>query len=404
MKILLVHNFYGSSAPSGENTAFEAERELLKAHGHDVIEFTRRSDEIRAMGMTGNIIGAMSALWNPFVQRALRKIIGDEKPDIMHVHNFFPLISPSAFYAACGSNTATVFTLHNYRIFCAAGIPMRDGTVCTECMDRGSVFPALKYGCYRGSRFATLPLAAMIALHRRLGTWPKHVDAFITLTDFQRRTVTWSGLPDDRLHVKPHFYADAPVPLAVGQRENKVVFIGRLSREKGVDLLLEAWKLIGNDAPRLEIIGSGPGMERMIASVKGAPNESSITFTGQLPFEETQKRLACASALVLPTLCFEGFPMVIREAFALGVPVIASSIGSVPDIIKEGVNGILFHPGKVNELAAAIKTLFGDRGMLCDMSRAARAEFDSKFTAEVNIRLLTDIYRAAILNRQKRMV
>jgi glycosyltransferase involved in cell wall biosynthesis len=400
MKILLVHNFYGSSAPSGENTAYEAERDLLKANGHEVVEFTRHSDEIRSLGMRGKVIGAMSVAWNPFSLRRLRKVIQSEKPEVMHVHNFFPLISPSVFYAAEGTRTATVFTLHNYRIFCAAGIPMRKGEVCTECIDRRSVVPALRYGCYRGGRIATFPIAAMISLHRMLGTWQRHIDAFITLTEFQRRTVVGAGLPRERTYVKPHFYAGPPDPIAFSDRGNRAVFIGRLSSEKGVDSLVEAWRLLGGDAPELEIIGDGPDLERLSASIKGSTGGALITFTGRLSFEETQKRLASASVLVLPTLCFEGFPMVIREAFALGVPVIASDIGSIPYIIKDGVNGILFKPGNAAGLAAAVGGFFSSPQGKRDMCVAARAEFDSRYTAEANIETLMDIYASAIKNKR----
>jgi glycosyltransferase involved in cell wall biosynthesis len=396
MKILLVHNFYGSSAPSGENTVFEAERELLKSHGHTVIEFTRHSDEIRARGLTGKIIGALSTPWNSFSLRKLRTLIKNEKPDIMHVHNFFPLISPSVFHAAKATGTATVFTLHNYRIFCAAGIPMRDGAVCTECIDKCSAWPALKYGCYRESRIATIPLAVMIALHRRLGTWRKHADAFITLTEFQRRTVVRAGLPESRTHVKPHFYADPPAAIPFLKRDGEAVFIGRISREKGVDVLINAWHRMGCEAPHLEIIGDGPEKVRLSRAVRDAGLENWIAFSGQLSFSDTQKRLANARALILPTLCFEGFPMVIREAFALGVPVIASRIGSIPDIVSDGQNGMLFEPGNDRELCRCVDAI----DTFQPLAAAAYEEFKRKYTAGSNIQTLMDIYQSAIKQRR----
>lgn len=400
MKILLVHNYYGSSAPSGENTAYEAERELLKSKGHTVIEFTLHSDAIRAKGMIGNIIGALSTPWNPFSLRRLKKIIKAERPDIMHVHNFFPLISPSAFFAACGSDTATVFTLHNFRIFCAAGIPMRDGCICTECIDRRSVSPSLKYGCYRNSRVATFPLAAMIGLHRWLGTWQRHVDAFIALTEFQRKVLVHAGLPDERIHIKPHFYADPPTLVPFADRENKAVYIGRLSEEKGVEVLIWAWKRLGSNAPLLEVIGDGPDRDRLKVSIRGAVPEQRITFTGQLSFKETQEKLARAKMLVLPSLCFEGFPMVIREAFALGVPVIGSRIGSIPFIVTHAKNGMLFEPGNAEELTNVVAHAFEDKISLSAMSLAARREFEEKYTAEANIEMLVKIYEAAIIRKR----
>ena len=402
MKILLVHNFYGSSAPSGENSAYEAERELLRSQGHTVMEFTRHSDEIRAKGITGSIVGALSTPWNPFSLRKLTSIIQDEKPDIMHVHNVFPLISPAAFFAADGSDTAVVFTLHNYRIFCASAIPMRDGCICTECIDRRSVIPALRYGCYRNSRTASVPLAAMIALHRRLGTWQRNVDAFIVLTEFQRKLVVQAGLPEERIYLKPHFYANPPPPVPLTKRENRAVYIGRLSREKGVGVLIEAWKKLGSSAPLLEVVGDGPDRARLEDSVRGTISEQRISFTGQLSFGEAQARLAGSKALILPSLCFEGFPMVIREAFALGVPVIGSRIGSIPFIVTHAKSGMLFEPGNSEELAKITEHVFSDPPSLSAMASAARAEFEGKYTAAVNISMLENIYADAVTNKHMR--
>ncbi|HTZ18245.1 MAG TPA: glycosyltransferase family 4 protein [Dissulfurispiraceae bacterium] len=399
MKILLVHNFYGSAAPSGENAAYEAERDLLKSHGHTVTEFTRHSDDIRKKGFAGEIAGALSTPWNPFSYRRLKAIVKREPPDVMHVHNFFPLISPSVFYAIQNTKTAAVFTLHNYRIFCAAAIPMREDKICTECFDTHSVCPAMKHGCYRDSRAATLPMVAMIALHRNLGTWTRRVDGFIALTEFQRHMLAQAGLPVEKIYVKPHFYPDAPGPVPWAERENKVVYIGRLGREKGVEVLLKAWKLLGGAAPHLEIIGDGPEKERLIASLD-LSSENRITFTGQLPFAEAQKRLAGASALILPSLCFEGFPMVIREAFALGVPVMASRIGAIPEIVMDGKNGVLFEAGNAGEMQSIVVQAFKNRDKLQFMSINARQDFEHKYTAEKNLEALINIYQKAIAHKR----
>ncbi len=399
MKILLVHNFYGSSAPSGENMVFQAEKKLLEENGHIVIEFTRHSDEIRNRGLWGALKGGLSVAWNPFSLRNIEAVIKRESPDIMHVHNFFPLISPSIFHAIKDFDTAAVFTLHNYRIFCAAAIPMRKNAICTECLDSRSVMSALKYGCYRNGKAATMPLAAMIALHRTLGTWAKHVDAFIALTAFQRQTLANAGLPGERIYVKPHFYPEAPNPAPWTERENKAVFIGRIGEEKGVDVLLDAWKLLGPAAPKLEIIGDGPSKDCLSGLITGTFLEDKITFTGQLPFIETQRRLGAAKALVLPSRCFEGFPMVIREAFALGVPVIASRIGSIPDIVRDTVNGTLSEPGNAESLGQIIGKVFNDPDALQAMSAAARLEFEDRYTAETNLETLIGIYEKAIRNK-----
>ena len=244
MKVLLVHNFYGSTAPSGEGQVFNAEKALLLSRGHEVEEFTRHSDEIRAKGFSGTIQGALATPWNPWMARALQKKVESFRPDVVHVHNTFPLISPSIFHAI-GHRAARVLTLHNYRLFCPAAIPMRQGRVCTDCLDSHSAWPALQHGCYRDSRLATLPLAVSVGLHRQLGTWKNQVDAFITLSDFQRKLMTESGLPAARVHVKPNFYPGLPPVISWHERAPYVVFAGRLGAEKGLVNLLRAWRAWG---------------------------------------------------------------------------------------------------------------------------------------------------------------
>jgi glycosyltransferase involved in cell wall biosynthesis len=311
-------------------------------------------------------------------------------------------LSPAVFRAARETGTATVVTLHNYRTFCAAGIPMRTGRPCTECLDRHSVWPALRYKCYRNSRLATLPVAGMIALHRTLGTWRKDVDAFIALTQFQRDKLVDAGLPAERVYVKPHFYPAPPKPLPWDAREPRAVFIGRLGEEKGLHVLLEAWRAWGPGAPALELIGDGPERTTLEASARTHGLNGRIRFSGQLPFAETQARLARASLLLLPSLCFEGFPMVIREAFALGVPVAASRLGSMPCLVEEGVNGVLFAPGDADDLLQRVKSLWNTPERLATMAGNARADFETKYTEDVNYRTLMAIYESAIAVSKER--
>lgn len=393
MKILLLHNFYGSSAPSGENKAFLAECDLLKENGHEVIEYTKHSDEIRSQGMLGKVRGAVSTPWNPISTRQIRQVLGDEQPDIMHVHNFFPLLSPAVFFAARNFNTTTVFSLHNYRVFCAAGIPLRNNVPCTECLDRRSVWPALKYGCYRQSRLATLPLALMISLHRTADTWKKHVDVFIVLTEFQLEKMVKAGLPGNRIFIKPHFYSNPPTPVPWNRRKDYTIYIGRLGPEKGVHLLIEAWKKWGSSAPFLEIIGSGPEEMQLRIKINQFGLQKKIHLLGQLPFPDVQKKLANSKMMVMPSLCFEGFPMVIREAFALGVPVAASRIGSLTYLVDDEKNGVLFTPGDSEDLYRALKRLWESPEKLESIAGAARKKFEEKYTAEKNYEMLMAIYQ-----------
>ena len=399
MKVAIVHNFYGSAAPSGENAAVESEIALLREHGHEVTTFFRHSDRIRNRGVLGLAEGALATPWNPLTRAELRRFLKAERPAVMHVHNTFPLLSPSIYSAARGLGIAVVLTLHNFRLFCANGLAMRDGVPCTKCLDEESSAPALRHRCYRGSRVATLPVAAMIGLNRALGTWTRHVDAFVALSRFQRDLMAQFGLPADRLVIRPNFYATAIEPLPWDQRDDKAVFIGRLSHEKGAHVLVEAWIQLGDAAPHLEIIGDGPersGLEHQIASSGAAKR---VRFLGQLPFEATQAHLARARALVVPSLCFEGFPMVVREAFANGVPVIASRIGSLADIVADGVTGAHFRAGSAGDLSETVRALWRVPQAIERLSGAARDPFEADLTASAGYARLMAIYRSAMERR-----
>lgn len=401
MKILLAHNYYGSAAPSGENQVFEAEGRLLRQHGHEVSEFVRHSDAIRSRGAWGKLQGALSTPWNPFAAASLKRAVEDWQPDVVHVHNTFPLLSPAVF-SAVGHRAARVLTLHNYRLFCPAAIPMRAGHVCTDCLDSHSVQPALRHGCYRNSRLATVPLAVNVALHRFLGTWTNQVDAFITLTGFQRERMIEAGLPADRVHVKPNFYPGNPTVVPWADRRPSVVFAGRLSPEKGVLTLVRAWLKWGAAAPELRIVGDGDlrgELERLAAAHPEVP----IRFLGQLAGSAAQEEIAYSRLLVLPSEWFEGFPMVVREACAFGTPAAVSDIGPLSSIIRQGISGVLFTPGDPRSVLEAVRAVWEKAGELEQLSAGARAEFETKYTEEANYRILMTIYTDARAENLKRV-
>ncbi len=291
-------------------------------------------------------------------------------------------------------------TLHNYRIGCAAATALRNDRPCTLCLERKSVFPALWYGCYRESRLATLPVAAMIAWHNALDTWRSNVDAFITLTDFQKEKMVRFGLPAESLFVKPQFLDHPPQPMAWKERENKVVFVGRLYAAKGIHLLLEAWRMMGKSAPRLEVLGDGPMMEELVRSVGESEASGSVSFLGNVPRDEAMRHIASAKLLAVPSICYEGFPMVVQESFALGVPVAASNIGSLPYLVSADKNGGLFEPGNAGAILSCVTSLLADDRRLRILGEGARREFDNKYTAEKNYSILTAVYAAAASHRR----
>jgi len=396
MRILLVHNFYGSSAPSGENRVVLEERDLLRSAGCEVLEHFTHSDTVRDRGLFPMLGAALLTPWNSAARNRLRRRILEVAPDVMHVHNVFPLLSPSIFGAARGTRTAVVNTLHNYRTVCPAAVPLRDGAVCTTCIDNQSVAPALRYGCYRNSRLATVPLAASVALHRRINTYARHVDAFIALTEFQKSVLARGGLPARRIHVKPNCYPKAAQQVPWAEREDKAVFLGRISAEKGLDTLVRAWTQWGSGAPRLEIIGDGPDLDRLRGSVRSS---GRIAFLGGRPIEEAHRLLSTARLLVVPSTWFEGFPLVLCEAFAFGVPVLASRLGTFEELVEAAGAGRLFAPGDSEDLRQVASDLWQKPSALERMSQAAAQEFENRYSAAKSVDLLKSIYQRAIRTR-----
>lgn len=397
VRILLAHNFYSSAMPSGENLVVDSERDLLTSRGHVVETFIRQSDEILGQGRLGKIKGALSTPWNPWSASKIQEDINICYPDVVHVHNTFPLISPSIF-SAIGQRAARVLTLHNYRLVCPAAIPMRVGRVCTECIDQRSIVPSLKYGCYRDSRVATVPLALNVALHRWLGTWQNEVDTFIALSEFQKKLMAKAGLPEHKIHVKPNFYPGSPAVVPWVERDDYVVFVGRISAEKGVATLIEAWRQWGAAAPLLHMVGDGP----LRAELEQKSAGLRVKFLGQMSAEGAQEQIARAKLLVLPSEWFEGFPMVVREAFAFGTPAAVSDIGPLPSIVTNGFSGLVFPTAQPNALYQTINSVWGQALELERMGKNSRQEFEQKYTEEANYQVLMKIYEAAIAENKRK--
>ena len=398
MKILLVHNCYGSSAPSGENRVFAAEKTLLEKHGHEVATYTRHSDEIRTGGairrIWGKIKGALCTVGNPFAAHEVAKVCRAFKPDIVHFHNTFPLISPLAIRAAHRSGAKVVMTLHNYRTVCAAGVPTRNGKVCTECFRRSahsaqgkkgnlSVWPAIRHRCYRGSLFATLPLALNIRLYRK--SWAKWVDQFVCLTPFAKEMMCAGGLFADKLVVKGNFIA--AIAISNVSRRSGVVYVGRLSEEKGIRTVIEAWNLMKCAAPDLTIIGDGDYRSDYVALAKNP----KIRFVGQKPHDEVLKAMSEAAFVVIPSLCYEGLPTNLMESFMLGTPCLVSDLGALPSLVGKG--GAVFEAGNPQSLADAVRAVFSrqDYDAMCT---AARHEAEARYSEDANYGRLMEIYEA----------
>ena len=398
MRILLVHNYYGSSAPSGENKVFEAEKAMLEKHGHEVAVYTRHSDEIRCGNaikrIWGKIKGALCTVGNPFAARAVAEKCREFRPDVVHFHNTFPLISPLAVRAA-SKYAPVVVTLHNYRMACAAGVPTRDGKVCSLCLDKRCVCDGIKYRCYRGSLLATLPLAINIALYRK--RLPKWVSRFIVLSEFQKRKMVEYGWPTEKIVVKGNFVNHVEHVEQV-EKKDQVVYVGRLSKEKGVKTLINAFKIISVSSvysvvKNLKLIIVGDGVDRQ--ELEKLADGLNVEFIGQKPAAETRRIVAESKALVSPSACWETFGLATAEAMSVGTPSVVSNVGALPDIVQDGRFGEIFEAGNAEACAAAIKRLLS-RSDYDEICAAAKHEAEIKYSEDANYKRLMEIYEEAV--------
>ena len=384
MRVLLVHNAYRE--PGGEDAVVAAEHALLAAHGHEVALFTASNEAVG--GALSRLKVAWRAPYSAAARDALAARIAAFSPDVVHVHNFFPLLTPSLYDACRAAGVAVVQTLHNYRLLCPVATLMRRGRVCELCLT-GSAYQAVLHGCYRESRQATLAVARMIERHRRLGTWRTKVERFIALTEFARRKFVAGGLPPERLTVKPNFAADPGEP-APGRREG-ALYVGRLSPEKGVETLLAAWRSL---AVPLRVVGDGP-----LAEVLARACPPTVSLLGRLPPAEVGREMARAAFLVVPSHCYEGFPMVVVEAYARGLPVLASGHGALAEVVEDGVTGRHVAPADAADLAAKAAWAAANPETLAAMGRAARARFRARYDAPRNHERLLAIYGQARAQR-----
>lgn len=394
MKILVAHNFYRSSAPSGENVVFSNECELLKRNGNEIVSFERFSDDIDESTMAGKIRVALSCAWSHEIYTELSELLAKVRPDVAHFHNTFPMMSPSV-YAACRDNGVPVIqTLHNFRFICPSGLLLRDGRPCEDCVGT-SLLPALQHRCYRGSLPATGAMVWMLLRNRWNGAYQTLVNRYVALTEFAANRLIAGGLPSARVVVKPNFMADIPSP--GGGNGGYVVYVGRLSAEKGVRTLLSAWKFL--PGVPLKILGDGPLRQELERS--SATDNLPVEFLGFCDHKRIAEVVGGAAFQIVPSEWYEGFPMVIVEAYAYGTPVIASRIGSLDEIVEEGVTGVKFEPGNPRDLSDKVKALWTDPLRQSTLRRTARERFDMKFSSKKNFEALMEIYKAAIMDHAK---
>jgi glycosyltransferase involved in cell wall biosynthesis len=381
MRVVVAHNLYRSSSPSGENQLVRAEIELLRSDGIEVVELLEDSDTIPG-GARGVLKSAPGPVYARAGVRRFTRLLEETSPDVVHVHNVFPLISPWVVRVAGRHGVPVVQTVHNYRHGCVNGLHLRDGLVCTDCLDTRLGLPAVQHGCYRGSRLQSVPMAIGQVVHRP--TWHEGVARFLALTPFMADWLAKTGVPSDRITVRPTWVRD---PGVAGPPGSDVLYVGRLDAAKGIDRLLDAWALARCDR-RLVIAGDGPLRDRVRAAARDDP---TIEWIGQVPSAHVATAMTDAAYLVVPSRVFEGYPLVVAEAFGRGRPVLTVSGGSVGTIVDDAT-GWVAHPS-AEGLAAALATITDDDARA--RSLAARSSYEADNSPERGLASLLRVYGEA---------
>jgi glycosyltransferase involved in cell wall biosynthesis len=381
MRILVIHNRY--QIRGGEDECYEAEVSLLREKGHEVEVYEANNDRVAELG---KLRLAADTVWSKEAYQAVEHQLQKQRPDVVHVQNFFPLISPSVYYAAKSQGVPVVQTLHNYRLLCPNALFFRDGKVCEDCLGQIIPYPGVMHGCYRENKVATAGVATMLSVHRAMNTWNTTVNSYITLTEFARQKFIAGGIPAEKIVVKPNFVRPEPEPGSGSG--GYALFVGRLSVEKGLDTLLAAWEHLDNQIP-LKIVGDGPLADQVVAATKRLP---LIEWLGRKPMAQVHELMGEAKFLIFPSKWYETFGRVAIEAFAKGTPVIAANIGAIAELVDSGRTGLHFCPGDATDLADKVKWVLANPEKLAQMRLQARSEFEAKYTADKNYQKLMEIY------------
>jgi len=389
MKILIIHNSYQQAG--GEDVVVAQETRLLERNGHKVHVYQRSNDELRDLslaqkiGLIRRIVSASDS------QLAVRDLLRAFQPDIVHVHNTFAMVSPSVYQACQEEGVPVVQTLHNYRLLCPAATLYRDGKPCEECVTH-SLLRSVRHGCYHDSHLMSGAIATMLKTHRTRQTWNREIDAYVAISSFVKNRFVQAGFPAGKMFVKPNFVDPDP-----GERSHPgdyALFLGRLSPEKGVLTMLEAWRRLPSAVP-LVIAGDGPLRQRLEEEVteKGL---RSVRFVGRLKRDEANGAIKRAAFLVVPSIWYEPFGLVVAEAFACGTPVLGAFVGAIEEMLEDHVTGLHFAPGDPDALAKKVSWAWEHLPEMAAMGNAGRRAYEDRYTAKTNYQMLMEIYASAI--------
>ena len=392
MRILILHNRY--KLHGGEDVVVQQESQLLRDAGYFVDVMEVSNDEIESG--VDKLKTAFMSIYSPPMRKLVERRIQETGANVLHVHNFFPRLTPSVYDAGASRNCAVVQTLHNYRLVCPGGLLFRDGAVCEECLGRNFALPGVQHGCYRDSRIGSATIATMTALHRVRGTWRNHVDRYIVLNEYARSIFTkYAGLPPERIRVKPNVVPDSGLGRGSG---DYALFVGRLSPEKGITTLLRAASDQAFRLP-LKIVGTGPMQPEVIAAAASCPN---IEYLGAQPRAEVVKLIGDALIQIVPSEWHEaGGPLVIGEAFSAGVPVITSAMEPMSTVVEEGLSGLLYTPRDHKDLCRAVARIVDSPELVARMRLGARQRYEAMYLPAANLNALETIYREAMEEARK---
>lgn len=396
MKILQVHNYY--QFPGGEDEVLNREKMLLEKNGHYVVQYVKQNREILNFKGIQKLKFYLYLFFNPEVFRDVVRIIRKEKIEVVHIHNIFPLVTVAVIFASFVCKVPIVYSLHNPRLLCPSANFMRNREVCQLCMNKLIQYPALMYKCYRGSSLYTLPIVINNLIYNKLKIY-KLVNGHIVFTDLYYKFFQTS-CKNISLVKKPHFVFDMETGFSSHQGPNYFLFVGRLDEAKGVSVLLAAFQKIRS--VDLLLRGEGP-LEEDVRSFINATRSDNIRLVGRLKEKELNELYSNSLCLVWPSIGFyETFGLVAIEAYCFGKAVVASNIGVMAEIVKDKKTGLLFEPGNSDDLAEKIMWAYEHPKGMKQMGKKARKEFEEKYTAERNYKLLTSIYEEAVEARKMR--
>ncbi|MGN0419545.1 MAG: glycosyltransferase family 4 protein [Acetatifactor sp.] len=377
--ILVVHNYY--QIPGGEDTVVANEVKMLEEHGHEVTLYTRKNSEINELPFIKKLLLPFTSIFSLRTYREVKRIIRDKRIDIVHVHNTLTMISPSVYYAALACKVPVVQTIHNFRLICPGATFYREGHICEDCTTKG-LRCAIKHGCYRESRMQTFACVVNMLFHRMVGVYGRL--NYICLTEFNKEKIlNLKQINPQRVFVKPNFVIGQNAFPCREERLDQFVFVGRLEKLKGIDVLLNVWTKLGKEAPKLIVCGSGPlndWCKRFVGE-----SGCNVEFRGYVSNEEIRTILSQSKAMILPTQCYEGFPMSIVESFSVGTPVIVPAMGNCGCIVNDNVTG-----WKYRSIEELMKCVW--RGRSTSLFDTVRTHFEAQFTESINYELLDHIY------------